>query len=216
MSYLVQQTPNKLMRSYLDTMGVNCTDDCAEPIRELLPIEWMDACLAFEREPNENVDIGYIEFYTGDGMMALYRRAREDNLTRWDRVKLDLINDVILEAPRPNKSFTVFRGLYGNPLVEQGDIVTHNLPKSGSFSLEDIAIGYIGTEVEPNLYGYLVEIEVPPHLPCFYTESEYQVIFPTGAQFEVLEGEKIMDWFPFGKASKVVGYRWRYLGLSKQ
>lgn len=199
------------MQDYLETLGVHCSQECAAAIAELLPIEWMDICTELYKTDMEFRR--HVVFYISDGMMSLYRRERKNRLTVDDFNYIQRLNDIIMNGPRPEKSFTVFRGLFSNPETKQGEVIVQTTPKSASFDLQVIRDNYALSEVFPNVYGYVTSIEVPKGLPCLYNNSENQVIFPSGARFEIIEGEHVTSWRIDGETNNLVGYRWRYLGV---
>ena len=204
--------PTSVWDDYLITLGITCDTNCASVTEELLPLQWMAECYRLVTDEARTFGTP-IRFYTSDRMMWLYERERDNDLFEEDVDNLVAIDNAIMSGPRPDKGFTVFRGIMHNPQSNVGDIVAYTTPKSGSFNHQVVAEMYINTEVSPGLYGYLVEIEVPPDLPCFYAKSEQQVIFPEGSRFEVLESEHVRQRSVFGKQEFVVAYKWRYLGI---
>lgn len=222
MTYLLTR-PSTILKEYLQTLAIEYGDDLVGTLRRVLPIEWMDKCLEYYKTPCTYTDKHYgriqgkigdiISLYTQDGMFDIMERDREGQSTEQDYIHMKEIDDIIMNGPRPEKDFTVFRGSYYPMDAKEGDTITFSTPKSASVDIQNVGAGYI-IELHDGIYGYYSTIYVPAGMPCLYARSEKQIIFPRGASFIVEKGEHLYPITSFGETCDSRGYKLRYIGTS--
>jgi len=94
------------------------------------------------------------------------------------------LNNAIYEAPRPQRSFWVFRGIHGQK-YRPGDFVNFLTSKSGTFNI-NVPAGYVGDKTDPECC--YMRIFIPKNSILGYHPSEDQVIFPSGTKLYITKG----------------------------
>lgn len=183
-----------VLDSYANILNINPTDksdqQLADEIKRGGPCQWISSVVQWAA----NSDYAqYLNRYVTDEMMTALERSAFSQNTPNDLNLIRNVNNAIYQCPRTSQKFIVFRGVHGDPnqAISQGQIITYNTPKSGSFFLEGLLIGYVNDENPPCCF---YEIFVPTNAIASYHPSEDQIIFPTGAQFYVMSGPFVRDY----------------------
>ena len=144
-----------------------------ETDQDQFPTKWIQKCLQIL----DDVDLPGTNWYVSEsGMQALRKLRRNEELSEYQEIKLQQLQNEFRFFPPTDQEFLVLRGLFQFPPSEVTEIIT-NRPTSGSF-LFNVGEEYIGQE-----QGGIMLITVPDGKRLIYHESLEQVIFPAESQF---------------------------------
>lgn len=116
------------------------------------------------------------------------------------------LNKAIYRSPRPNKSFTVLRGVYIDPDFTIGDITVNENNTSGTFLTEAVLSGYTSE------YSCILKIYIPVESILTYHPYEDQVIFPEKSEFKIINVPYIEKYIAFEDPTYEPTYDCIYIG----
>jgi len=189
-------------------------------LQNKVPLMWLAECILLCRTRVSACT--NISIYTTDVGMAILHKIRKGTKLNLDEEAIvQGINVEISQFPRPPIDFVCFRGFNGSPQLTKGQIYITNRPTSGSFSVNIITESYVHYDTDtshkviPGSGKSIGQIIVPAGSEVGFHRSEFQVVFPTGSTFEVLDGPIMKNWYSFDEYDGTETFIILYRGLSQ-
>lgn len=202
------------LENYASLFNIDSTnktnDQLATEIVKNAPCEWIYNVLEWAKI--NDIRVHYLNLFRTDRMLGiLYKIVEAEQLDNEETEIIINVNNTIYASPRPNSQFKVYRGLFSVTAdsLNKDQIITFNSPKSGTFSFETAAGGYINYDINPPCC--ILEILIPKHAIITYHPQEDQVIFPTGAQFCVLSSSFLKNYMLDGQSQTFNSYQLVYI-----
>jgi hypothetical protein len=157
-----------------------------------IPFDWMHICTEFKKQS----DLPSMNKYVDDAGMAILIKARTGKtLTPKEYEFLTVgVNSEIDLFPPPQREITCFRGIYDDRGYVPGLRSVLNRPTSASFNISVLLESYVNFE-KGKPPCCILEITIPAGSNVAYMDSEAQIVFPAGSEFEVLGKRTARDFY---------------------
>lgn len=188
------------------------------------PCQWIARMYEWAKMPQNAAHTAALNRYVTDEMANIILKVKNNqNLTTstsfalpnplnpQEEQLIQEVNQAIMNAPKPDKQFMVYRGVYGeaNNVPQPGQIIRLDTPQSGTFKIDMAIEKYTNSNSDP--ICCLQEVLIPRNATVAYHPAEDQVIFPRFGRFYVVSPPMLKSYMIDEKTYKVLTYQVVYI-----